>query len=46
MPGFTDRSTVSWGKIGRAASEHVVVQLLKTKCLPVLYTVWPGSLLT
>jgi len=24
------------GKIGRAASEHVVVELLKTKCLPVL----------
>ena len=25
-----------FGKIGRAASEHVVVELLKTKCLPVL----------
>ena len=26
-----------FGKIGRVASEDVVVQLLKTKCLPVLY---------
>jgi len=25
-----------FGKIGRAASEHVVVELLKTKCLPAL----------
>jgi len=27
----------STGKIGRIASEDVIVQLLKTKCLPVLY---------
>jgi len=26
-----------FGKIGRIASEDVIVQLLKTKCLPVLY---------
>jgi len=26
-----------FGKIGRSASEEVIIQLLKTKCLPVLY---------
>ena len=26
-----------FGKIGRIASEDVIVQLVKTKCLPVLY---------
>ena len=26
-----------FGKVGRVASEEVIVQLLKSKCLPVLY---------
>jgi len=26
-----------FGKIGRSASEDIIIQLLKTKCLPVLY---------
>ena len=26
-----------FGKIGHSASEKVIIQLLKTKCLPVLY---------
>ena len=26
-----------FGKVGRTASEEVIIQLLKTKCLPVLY---------
>jgi len=26
-----------FGKVGRLASEEVIIQLLRTKCLPVLY---------
>jgi len=26
-----------FGKVGRCASEEVIVELLKTKCLPVLF---------
>jgi len=34
---FTDRLINSiFGKVGRSASEHVIVELLKTKYLPVL----------
>jgi len=28
---------VIFGKVGRLASENVIIQLLRTKCLPVLY---------
>jgi len=33
---FTDRLTFIFGKVGRSASEQVIAELLKTKCLPVL----------
>ena len=35
-----------FGKVGRAASEEVVIQLLKVKCLPVLFYGLKHALLT
>ena len=33
---FTDRLSGKFAKVGRLASEEVMVQLLKQKCLPIL----------
>ena len=34
---FTGPSIVFSGKIGRIASENVIIELLKNKCLPCMY---------
>jgi len=31
---FTDRSMLFWEKIGRLASEEVILELVKNKCMP------------
>ena len=37
--GFFRATNAIFGKVGRAASEEVVLELVKCKCLPVLYMV-------
>jgi len=33
------------GKIGRSASEEVVLQLISTKCMPILHAIWSRGFL-